>query len=154
MLACVFGSSGDVFFPKLDPQKDMIPFTSFLIPFLNSIGYQPLECSSEQEAKSMMHHISSGMYPVYLFDSDTSGEKTYEEFFTESEIVQTEVFKKLGFISKKAQYSKSEIDRIIEELEVALTTSNLTKQNIISALKRFIPEFDHIEKGLSLDNKM
>lgn len=154
MLACILGSSGDVFFPKLDPQNDMIPFTSFLLPFLNSIGYQPLECSSEQEAKSMMNHISSGKYPVYLFDSDTSGEKTYEEFFTESEIVQTDIFKKLGFISKKAQYSRSEIDGIIEELEVVLTSSNLTKQNIVTALKRFIPEFDHIEKGLSLDSKM
>jgi FlaA1/EpsC-like NDP-sugar epimerase len=101
-----------------------------------------------------MNHISSGKYPVYLFDSDTSGEKTYEEFFTESEIVQADIFKKLGFISKKAQYSRSEIDGIIEELEVVLTSSNLTKQNIVTVLKRFIPEFDHIEKGLSLDSKM
>jgi hypothetical protein len=132
----------------------MIPFTSFLVPFLNSIGYLPLECNSEQEAKSMMNHISSGKYPVYLFDSDTSGEKTYEEFFTKSEIIRTDNFKRLGVISKKAQYSRMKIDEIIQELELILTKKNLKKKTIVSVLKKYIPEFQHIEKGLSLDNKM
>lgn len=154
MIACILGVSGDVFYPKLDPDRDMIPFTSFLNPFLNSIGYEAIECNSEEEAKLLINNISSGRYPVYLFDSDTSGEKAYEEFYTESEITQTNIFHKLGVISKKGQYSRTDMNNIIEELESVLTANNLTKQNIVSTLQKFIPEFEHIEKGKSLDNKM
>lgn len=154
LLACMLGSSGDIFYPKLDPDKDMIPFTSFLYPLLNSLGYQVLECASEEEAKSRMNDISSGKYPVYFFNSDTSGEKEYEEFYTESEVIQTGFFNKLGVISKKGQYSRSDMKSIIEEIEEVLTSKNLTKQKIISVLQKFIPEFNHIEKGRSLDSKM
>jgi len=154
MLACILGSSGDVFYPKLDASKDMIPFSSFLNAFLNSLGYEVLECSSEEEAKLNMNNISSGKYPVYFFNSDTSGEKEFEEFFTEYEVVNTNSFQKLGIISKKSQYTRSDMNIIIQKLEHVLSSKNVTKKNIVTVLKKIIPEFNHIEKGKSLDSKM
>jgi len=154
LLACILGVSGDIFYPKLDINKDMIPFSSFLNTFLNSFGYKVLECSSEEEAKLNMSNISSGKYPVYFFNSDTSGEKEFEEFYTESEVVNTNCFQNLGIISKKSQYTRSEMNNIIQELENLLSSKNLTKKNIVSILKKSIPEFNHIEKGKSLDSKM
>lgn len=154
MLACILGASGDIFYPKLDTNKDMIPFSSFLNTFLNSFGYEILECSSEEEAKLNMSNVSSGKYPVYFFNSDTSGEKEFEEFYTESEVVNTNCFQNLGIISKKSQYSRSDMNNIIQELENLLSSTNLTKKNIVTVLKKSIPEFNHIEKGKSLDSKM
>jgi FlaA1/EpsC-like NDP-sugar epimerase len=154
MLACTLGNSGEIFFPKMDVKNDLVNFSDILPRFLNEFGYKPLQCSSEDEAKNNMSKISNGLYPVFFFDSDTDGEKLYEEFYTDSEILDNDRFQSLGVIKKMAKYSKEEIADAINSLRELFDKSSVSKTEIINNLKRLIPEFDHIRTGLNLDDKM
>jgi hypothetical protein len=100
------------------------------------------------------HLIDQKKYPVYVFKTETSGEKLYEEFYTDSEIFDLDKFNALGVISKKTTYSSSQFSPIFEELYNLLEKKNLEKSDIVTWLKKYIPEFEHIETGISLDKKM
>lgn len=154
MLACILGNSGEIFFPKMDAENDLVNFSDILPRFLNEFGYKPLKCSSEDEAKSNMIETSKGLYPVFFFNSDTDGEKLYEEFFTDSEILDKDKFQSLGVIKKTPKYSVDEITGAVNSLKGLFDKSAISKLEIINNLKRFIPEFDHVGTGLSLDDKM
>ena len=101
-----------------------------------------------------MHLLNEKKYPVYLFKTETSGEKLYEEFYTDDESYDLDRFSALGVIQKKAAYSKTEFNDIIKELEILLESSALTKVDIVVWLNKHIPEFEHIETGIGLDKKM
>ena len=154
LLACIFGRSGEIFFPKLDMQNDLIKFSDILPEFLNEHGFTPLFCDSEQSAKEQVHQIQNKTYPVYLFETNTSGEKLYEEFYTESEDYYLDKYHALGFIKKTASYSKSEMNQLIEDLNKLFLKDKLNKSEIVSWLKSFISDFEHIETGIGLDSKM
>ena len=101
-----------------------------------------------------MRIVEQNKYPVYLFKTDTSGEKLYEEFFTESEIYDMKKFNTLGVISKHSNYSHSDFNLIIAELENLLVKEDVTKLDIIHWLNNYVKDFRHIETGLGLDGKM
>jgi len=154
LMACILSNTSEIFFPKLDMKKDLVNFAEIFPPFLKELGFTPYICSSEEEARNSMHLLEKKQYPVYLFATDTSGEKLYEEFYTEEEDYSLDRYESLGVIRKKPSYSSDEMIRIIEELKDKLLQTETSKADIVSWLKKFIPEFDHIETGLSLDNKM
>lgn len=101
-----------------------------------------------------IHLLAEGKYPVYLFKTDTSGEKLYEEIYRDQEKCFIGRFKALGVISKNASYDILQFTDIIKELRDLLTKENTAESDIAIWLKRYIPEFSHIETGLSLDKKM
>jgi FlaA1/EpsC-like NDP-sugar epimerase len=154
LLACILGNTAEIFFPKLDMEKDLVNFADIFPPFLDKLGYQPFICQSEKEARENMHLLKEKKYPVYLFKTDTSGEKLYEEFYTETEHYSLERYHALGVISKKAVYNTTESGKIIDELKTLLAKTDTSKPEIVNWLKKYIPEFEHIETGLSLDKKM
>jgi FlaA1/EpsC-like NDP-sugar epimerase len=154
LMACILGNTSEIFFPKLDMKKDLVNFADIFPPFLKELGFTPYICQSEEEARSSMHLLDSKKYPVYLFRTDTSGEKLYEEFYTEHEDYSLDCYESLGVIRKKPSYSSDEMSQILDELKKKLSQKDTSKADIVSWLKKFIPEFDHIETGLSLDNKM
>ncbi len=153
LLACMLGNSGEIIFPKLDPEKDLVSFKSIAIQFLKETGFEPYECSSEEEAKEKALNISDKKYPVYFFESDTSGEKLYEEFFTEEEELDVERFSALGVIKNAERRNKSDLNTVINELEQVFKKET-SKEEVVNTLNKLLPTFQHIETGLNLDQKM
>lgn len=154
LMACILGNTAEIFFPKLDMEKDLINFTEFFPVLLGELGYEPFICSSEEEARNSMHLLAERKYPVYLFKTDTSGEKLYEEFYTEEEEYDVNMFNALGVIRKKPLYNPAEFHKIIDELNRLLEGADVVKSDIVNWLNKYIPEFDHIETGIGLDKKM
>jgi len=162
LFASIMGKSGDIFFPKLDEEKDMIPFENLALDLLNYIGLEPYICNSEEEARAQMHDFMSiqgaeetrEKYPVYFFGSDTSGEKSYEEFYTLTEELDLESYKNLGVIKNPVRRDIAEIDDIFNKLHNLFESNNVTKTAIVEILKNYLPNFDHIETGKGLDSKM
>jgi FlaA1/EpsC-like NDP-sugar epimerase len=154
LLACILGNNREIFFPKLDMEKDLVNFAHIFPALLSELGFEPVIFDSDQEARESIHLIDQKKYPVYVFKTETSGEKLYEEFYTDSEIFDLNKFDALGVISKKTTYSSSQFSPIFEELNNLLQKKNLEKFEIVAWLKKYIPEFEHIETGISLDKKM
>jgi FlaA1/EpsC-like NDP-sugar epimerase len=156
LMASVMGESGDIFYPKLDEERDMIPFDKIALNLLNELGLKPDICRTEEEAKqkalSLSAHPTS--WPVFFFNSDTSGEKSFEEFFTESETIDNESFINLGIIKNSKKRSIQEIDSILNNLEIIFQKEHISKTKIVDILKEYLPNFEHIETGKGLDMKM
>ncbi len=156
MIASVLGESGDIIFPKLDEERDMISFDSIARDLLRYLGLEADVCRSETEAKVKAEGLNeySKSYPVYFFETDTSGEKPYEEFFTDSEIIDEDRFMNLGVIKNSVKRDLREIDDIFARLRQLFDSGNVSKASIVDILKTWLPDFDHIEKGKGLDSKM
>ena len=156
MLACMLGESGDVFFPKLDPERDMLGFKPIAIDFLKAMGYEPDLCSSEKEAKAKAALLSDTdtVYPVYFFESDTSGEKAYEEFFTESETLDLNQFQQLGIVKGLPRPAISDIDYMVRDMRTFFAQTDISKADLVEKIAQYVPSFEHIERGKGLDAKM
>jgi len=156
LIACVLGKSGEIFFPKLDEKKDMISFDDIAKDLLKYLGLEIDICESEEEAKRKSALLSYGSkkHPVYFFKSATSGEKTYEEFYTKNEILDLEKFENLGIIKNSVKRNLDEIENIYKDLTNVFINNNVTKAEIVKALIKYLPNFNHIETGKHLDQKM
>jgi FlaA1/EpsC-like NDP-sugar epimerase len=156
LMASIMGEPGDIFFPKLDEEKDMIPFDVIAIDLLNALGLKADICETEEEArqKALLLNETSTGYPLYFFKSDTSGEKYFEEFYTENEKLDTNSFINLGVIKNSRKRSILEIDAIIEQLHSLFESKDVTKAAVVKILKYYLPNFEHLETGKGLDSKM
>ena len=157
LLACILGTNRAIFFPKLE-QAQMMSFDSIANALLHSYGYEVLECSSDSEAldKAQALREGSNIYPVHYEKSDTSGEKSFEEFFTQDEINLTDMkqFTSLGVITGRQIIDKRKISGLLDNLKEAFARDNISKHEIINIIKEYLPNFAHIETGRNLDNKM
>lgn len=155
MLACILGNSGEVFFPKLG-EDQMITFSSFCKKFIETAGYKEHQCSSDKEAVEFAANRAEEDtdYPVVYFKSDTTGEKDYEEFYVPGEKLNMERFRALGVIEETVRRPMEEVDSFFTELEGIFQKDEFTKAEIVDALKKFLPNFQHEEKGKNLDQKM
>ena len=155
MLACILGRNGEIFFPKLGEEK-MMTFSSICDRFLETLGYEKKECATDEEAKRFASEMLEGskIYPVVYFNSDTTGEKDYEEFYVSGEKLNMERFNSLGVIEEVSKRPLEEIDAFFVELEVIFASPSFTKEEVVEAIQRFIPNFEHEEKGKNLDQKM
>ena len=155
MLACILGRNGEIFFPKLGEEK-MMTFSSICDRFLETLGYEKKECATDEEAKRFASEMLEGskIYPVVYFNSDTTGEKDYEELYLSGEKLNMERFNSLGVIEEVSKRPLEEIDAFFVELEVIFASPSFTKEEVVEAIRRFIPNFEHEEKGKNLDQKM
>lgn len=155
MLACILGKNGEIFFPKLG-EEQMITFSSICDKFLQTLGYEKKECETDEEAKRFAAEMpeNSTIYPVVYFTSDTTGEKDYEEFYIPGEKLNMNRFSSLGVIEEAAKRPIADLDEFFDELNSLFSQSDFDKAEIVAAIKRFIPNFEHIEKGKNLDQKM
>jgi FlaA1/EpsC-like NDP-sugar epimerase len=154
MLACMLGSSGDIFFPKLK-DEEMVYFKEITESFFEEIKIDVDICSSEDEAKKKVNSNDlNKKYPVYFFNSDTSGEKLYEEFYTDRDTLDLNLFESLGIVKNAPKPKMKDIEETINQLQNLLLSGNYDKSDIVNLLKKFIPDFEHIETGKSLDQKM
>ena len=156
LLACVLGNSGEIFFPNLR-EEQMRTFSSIAEDFLREYGdYAPRYCTTEGEAREAAAKLAldATEYPVFFFGSNTSGEKPYEEFYTEGEEVDRERFAQLGVIENAGRKSVADINVMFARLSALFQDTKIDKAAIIKLMIDFIPNFDHIETGRSLDQKM
>lgn len=155
MLACILGKGGEVFFPKLG-ENQMLTFSSICDDFVKSEGFTKIECHSDEEAKKYASEMSyeSENYPVVYFNSDTTGEKSYEEFYVPGEKIDMSRFSALGVVEQTPRHNIDEIDNFFTKLQTIFTKTDFTKAQIVEAIKEFIPNFEHEEKGKNLDQKM
>lgn len=155
MLACILGQNGEIFFPKLGEEK-MKTFSSICDAFIGEMGYEKHECTSDEEAKRYAANMKPGdkKYPVVYFNSDTTGEKDFEEFYVEGEPMDLNRYASLGVILSKDHRKKDEVEGFLEKLEKVFESPDFTKADVVGCLKEFLPNFEHEEKGKNLDQKM
>ena len=152
LLATFLGETGSIFFPKLDFHKDQIYFKEIAIDFLKENGFEPELVKSEKEAKEFDFDCNPSKYPIYFFKTDTSGEKTYEEFFTEEEDYEVNKYDSLGFINTPD--IKISFEDVEADFESVFYNLNSDKLDIVTVIKKYVPDFMHIETGKHLDQKM
>lgn len=155
MLACILGNGGEVFFPKLG-EEQMLTFSAICDDFVKAEGFKKVECSNDSEAKKFAAEMSyeSEDYPVVYFKSDTTGEKAYEEFYVPGEKINMERFSALGVVEQTTRRNMEEVNAFFAGLESLFATDIFTKAQVVEAIKKFIPNFEHEEKGKNLDQKM
>ena len=152
LLATFLGDTGNIFFPKLDFHKDQIYFKEIALDFLKENGFEPVLVQSEKEAKEFDFNKNQSKYPIYFFKTDTSGEKTYEEFYTEEEDYEINVYDSLGFINTTE--IKISFEDVETDFELVFNNLNSKKLDIVGVIKKYVPDFEHIETGKHLDQKM
>jgi FlaA1/EpsC-like NDP-sugar epimerase len=155
LLSCILGENRAIFFPKL-AEAQMMTFDAIGTELLKAHGYEVLECGSDEEAIDKAEELRNGsnLYPVHYAASDTSGEKPFEEFVTDTETADMDRFSSLGVITGKQIPDKSRVEVLFENLNAAFDKETTTKDEIVEIMKEYLPNFDHIETGKSLDSKM
>ena len=155
MLACMLGENRAIFFPKL-AEAQMMTFDAIATELLHAYGYEVLECNSDAEAIEKAELLKSGsrQYPVHYSKSDTSGEKPFEEFVTDTESADMERFSSLGVITGKAIPDKKRVQNLFDKLNKTFDKAETTKEEVVQIMKEYLPNFEHIETGKSLDSKM
>ena len=155
LLACITGEPGDIFFPRLE-QPQMLTFSSIADALLERLGYEAVQCASEDEARALAASLGpeDTRWPVYYFTSDTSGEKGFEEFYTNTETVDWERFTALGVVKGRTSQNVAGIRQLGSDLRGLFAQPELSKEEIVAVLTRLVPTFHHVETGRSLDQKM
>lgn len=155
LMACILGKTGQIYFPKLKKEQVMT-FSEIAKRLLKELGYEAEDCASEQEAlqKSKDFKENQKKYPVYFSKSDTTGEKPYEEFFTNGESVNMDLYDSLGVINLHEFKTKKEVETLINSLNQLFKDMNTEKSDIVRVMKDFLINFDHRETGKYLDAKM
>ena len=155
MLACMLGNNREIFFPKLE-EAQMMTFDAIGTELLHEHGYEVLPCNSDEEAIDRAEDLKKGSkyYPVHYSVSDTSGEKPFEEFVTNTETADMERFSSLGVITGKEIPDQERVKKLFVNLNAAFDKEETTKEEVVQIMKEYLPNFEHIETGKSLDSKM
>lgn len=155
MLSCMLGNNREIFFPKLE-EAQMMTFDAIATNLLHEYGYEVLECASDDEAIEKAEALKNGskQYPVHYSASNTSGEKSFEEFYTDTETVDMDRLSALGVITDKPIPSREKVQDLFDKLTAVFNKESTTKEEVVEIIKEYLPNFEHIEKGKSLDSKM
>lgn len=155
LMSCIFGENRDVFFPKLNENLHLISFADIAVKYLAEIGYQPYLCKSEEEARNNVDDlIKQKKWPCLFTESDTTGEKDFEEFFTDSEVLDMDRFENLGVIKNEANYDASKLEDFSTKIKTMKSNKSWAKEEIVDLFHKMIPNFGHKETGKYLDSKM
>lgn len=155
LMSCIFGENRDIFFPKLSESLHLITFSEIAQRYLKEKGFEPYLCSTEDEARELVHTIpQKGQWPCLFTISDTTGEKDFEEFFTETETLDMKRYQNLGIIKNDPIYNREKIDHFAKTVHSMKTAGNWTKKEIVELFFEMIPNFAYVEKGKYLDAKM
>jgi FlaA1/EpsC-like NDP-sugar epimerase len=154
MMSGLLGHNTDIFFPEHD-SLEAITFSSIAKRFLESRGYEPFECESEEQARTDASTlIGQKKWPCYFTDSDTTGEKPCEEFFTATEEVDRERFCNVGVVQNSHAQSDALLTNFIDTINRLRHEAHWNKEQIVALFEEMIPEFKHMETGKYLDQKM
>lgn len=155
LMSCIFGENRDIFFPKLSENLHLITFAEIAVKYLQNLGYEPHLCANEDEARELAHTLpAQGQWPCLFTASDTTGEKDFEEFFTDQETLDMQRFTNLGIIKNAAEYNSELLSHFENTIESLLNSHVWSKEQIVKLFFEMIPDFGHKETGKYLDGKM
>ena len=155
LLSGLLGNNRDIFFPKLSEKLHLITFSEIAVRYLRERGYEPYECESEDEARDRADElIANKQWPCYFFKSDTTGEKDFEEFFTDNEDLDVERFDTVGVIKNQPDFDEAKLDEFMDGIEALRNKGTWTKDDIVKLYFGLLPEFAHKETGKYLDQRM
>jgi FlaA1/EpsC-like NDP-sugar epimerase len=155
LLSCIFGENRDIFFPKLDENLNLISFSDIAVKYLNEKGYEPYLCKDEDEARKLIKTLpSQGKYPCLFTSSDTTGEKDFEEFYTNQEILDMDKFKNIGIIKNNIDFKEDLLNNFEINIKKMKQSLNWNKKDIVEEFFKLLPNFKHKETGKYLDGKM
>ena len=155
LMSCIFGDNRDIFFPKLSESLHLITFADIAVKYLKQRGFEPYLCDTEDEARELVNTLpQTGQWPCLFTLSDTTGEKDFEEFFTNNETLDMDRFENLGIIKNKAIYSEGKIKHFENVIKQLKNNCSWKKEDIVALFFEMLPEFAHKETGKYLDSKM
>lgn len=155
LMSTIFGENRDIFFPKLSESLHLITFSEIAIRYLKAIGYEPYLCQAEYEARKLADTLpEKGQWPCLFTASDTTGEKDFEEFFTDNELLDLNRFQNLGIIKNDAVFDSQLIKHFTQTIQNFKQTGQWTKEQLVDLFFEMIPNFGYVEKGKYLDAKM
>lgn len=155
LMSCIFGENRDIFFPKLSESLHLISFADIAVLYLNQRGYEPYLCQTEDEARELAKTLpSQGKWPCLFTSSDTTGEKDFEEFYTDKEVLDMDRFENLGIIKNDPIYDPELLNYFEQEIDSMKNRLEWSKEDIVNLFFRMIPDFGHKETGKYLDSKM
>lgn len=155
LISTLMGDNGDICFPRLSEELNLIKFSTIAKRFLEERGFKPSLCQTEDEAREKIKELpEKGEWPCCFFPSDTTGEKDFEEFFTDRELVDFDRFKNLGIVKNSSQTGSDRLTHFLREIDFIRAGSSVDKKSIVDLFFEMIPDFGHEEKGRYLDSKM
>jgi FlaA1/EpsC-like NDP-sugar epimerase len=155
LMSCIFGENRDIFFPKLSESLHLITFAEIATKYLKQRGYEPHLCASEDEARELADSLPDhGKWPCLFTDSDTTGEKDFEEFFTDKETLDMARFENLGIIKNEADFDEELLNQFETHINSMKQKKSWDKQQLVKLFFKMIPDFGHKETGKYLDSKM
>ncbi|NQY21389.1 MAG: UDP-N-acetylglucosamine 4,6-dehydratase [Campylobacteraceae bacterium] len=155
LMSCIFGENRDIFFPKLSESLHLISFADIAIKYLVDLGYEPFLCKSEDEARELVKTLpAEGKWPCLFTSSDTTGEKDFEEFFTDNEVLNMDRFENLGIIKNEANFDEKNLNSFEKTIKTFKQDLSWSKEEIVKEFFKMIPDFGHKETGKYLDGKM
>ena len=155
LMSCIFGENRDIFFPKLSESLHLISFADIAVKYLTELGYTPFLCKTEEEARELMTTLPlEKKWPCLFAGSDTTGEKDFEEFFTDSETLDMDRFQNFGIIKTDSNFDEQKIQLFTEKIQQLKIDKKWSKEEIVELFFKMIPDFGHKETGKYLDSKM
>lgn len=155
LMSCVFGENRDIFFPKLSENLHLITFAEIAVKYLTEIGYEPFLCKDEDEARTLIETLpQEGKWPCLFTTSDTTGEKDFEEFFTDKETLDMDRFENLGVIKNELNIEEEKLNLFETKINELKSARKWNKEEIVDLFYTMIPDFGHKETGKYLDSKM
>jgi len=155
LMSCILGGNRDIFFPKLSEELHLISFADIAVKYLAVKGFEPVLCKDEDEARELAKTLpEQGKWPCLFTGSDTTGEKDFEEFFTDRETLDMARFENLGIIKNEADFDETLLSEFEERIQAMKRDLSWGKQDLVDLFFRMIPDFGHKETGKYLDSKM
>ena len=155
LLSCIFGENRDIFFPKLSESKNLLSFSDLAIKYLYEKGYEAYICKTEDEARELVKTLPDHKkWPCLFTNSNTTGEKETEEFFTENEEVDMNMFINLGIIKNNPENHNNALNDFENAINKLKSNMKWDKKSIINEFNKLIPNFKYYDKKKYLDGKM
>jgi FlaA1/EpsC-like NDP-sugar epimerase len=155
LLSGLLGNNREIFFPKLSPELNLISFDQIAIKYLHQLDYEPIICKTEEEARRTVKDLSKkGKWPCYFFKSNTTGEKDFEEFYTDDEIIDLDNFLNIGVIKSDLAFDVNKLNYFLEKIDEIKCQKSWVKQEIVNLFNKMISNFNHLETNKYLDSKM
>jgi len=155
LMSCIFGENRDIFFPKLSEALHLMSFSDIAIKYLKDKGYEAHICTTEDEARELINTLpEQGKWPCLFTDSSTTGEKDFEEFYTDKEILNMERFENLGVIKNSPEFNENQLNDFSNTIHKFKSNMKWTKKEIVGEFFKMIPEFNYYDTGRYLDGKM
>ena len=154
-MSCIFGENRDIFFPKLSEDLHLISFADIAVKYLEQLGFEPHLCETEDEARQLACSLPGhGKWPCLSAESDTTGEKDFEEFFTDKEELDMASFESIGIIKNYPLYQEELLTLFEKKISKMKDDQTWTKEQIVKLFYTMIPDFSHKETCKYLDSKM